>query len=75
MVKRLHALGNYPDTAALGTAEALVQFIRDDSALMARILKAANLMPEEPIEIARRPLDRRARCGLIPAKRVPGGSG
>ena len=47
VVKRLHALGNYPDTAALGTAEALVQFIRDDSALMARILKAANLMPED----------------------------
>ena len=47
MVKRLHALGNYPDTAALGTPEALVQFIRDDSALMARILKAANLLPED----------------------------
>jgi len=47
LVKRLHALGNYPDTAALGTPEALVQFIRDDSALMARILKAANLLPED----------------------------
>ena len=47
VVKRLHALGNYPDTVALGTPEALVQFIRDDSALMARILKAANLLPED----------------------------
>jgi len=47
VVKRLHALGNYPDAAALGTPEALVQFIRDDSALMARILKAANLLPED----------------------------
>jgi hypothetical protein len=47
VVKRLHGLGNYPDTAALGTPEALTQFIRDDSALMARILKAANLMPED----------------------------
>ena len=47
VVKRLHALGNYPDTAALGTPEALVQFIRDDSALMARILKAAKLLPED----------------------------
>jgi tripartite-type tricarboxylate transporter receptor subunit TctC len=47
VVKRLHLLGNYPDTAALGTSEALVQFIRDDSALMARILKEANLLPED----------------------------
>ena len=47
VVKRLHALGNYPDTVALGTPKALVQFIRDDSALMARILKAANLLPED----------------------------
>jgi hypothetical protein len=47
VVKRLNGLGNYPDTAGLGTAEALTQFIRDDSALMARILKAANLLPED----------------------------
>ena len=45
--KRLHGLGQYPDTAALGTPEALAQFIRDDSALMQRILKAANLQPED----------------------------
>jgi tripartite-type tricarboxylate transporter receptor subunit TctC len=47
VVRRLHLLGNYPDTAALGTPEALVQFIRDDSALMARVLKEANLLPED----------------------------
>jgi tripartite-type tricarboxylate transporter receptor subunit TctC len=45
--KRLHALGNYPDTAVLGTPLALAQFIRDDAALMQRILKAANLQPED----------------------------
>ena len=44
---RLHGLGNYPDTTALGTPEALARFIRDDSALMQRILKAANLHPED----------------------------
>ncbi|MEI8151937.1 MAG: tripartite tricarboxylate transporter substrate binding protein [Hyphomicrobiales bacterium] len=47
VAKRLNGLGNYPDTAGLGTPAALTQFIRDDSALMARILKAANLAPED----------------------------
>ena len=66
LVKRLHALGNYPDTAALGTPEALVQFIRDDFALMARILKAANLLPEElDAEVARGRLTAATRCGSI----------
>jgi tripartite-type tricarboxylate transporter receptor subunit TctC len=47
VTKRLHALGNYPDTTALGTPEALMRFIREDSALMARILRAANLAPQD----------------------------
>ena len=47
VIKRLHNLATYPDTVALGTPEALAKFIRDDSALMQRILKAANLQPED----------------------------
>ena len=47
VLKRLHHLGNYPDTVGLGTPEALAQFIREDAALMQRILKAANLAPED----------------------------
>jgi tripartite-type tricarboxylate transporter receptor subunit TctC len=47
VVQRLHNLATYPDTVALGTPEALTRFIREDSALMQRILKAANLQPED----------------------------
>jgi tripartite-type tricarboxylate transporter receptor subunit TctC len=47
VLKRLHALATYPDTAALGTPEALAKYIRADSALMQRILKEANLQPED----------------------------
>jgi hypothetical protein len=45
VIKRLHGLGNYPDTPALGTPEALVQFIRDNSALMARISRPPTSRP------------------------------
>ncbi len=43
MLKRLHGLGVYPDLVNLGTPQALAQFIRQDSALMESIVKAAGV--------------------------------
>ena len=47
VIRKLHNLATYPETATLGTPAALAKYIRDDAALMLRILKAANLQPED----------------------------
>jgi tripartite-type tricarboxylate transporter receptor subunit TctC len=47
VIQKLHHLAIYPETTTLGTPEALAKFIREDAALMQRILKAANLAPED----------------------------
>ena len=46
MLKRMHDLGVYLDFVNLGTPEALAKFIRQDSALMESIVKAAGIKSE-----------------------------
>ena len=43
VLKRLYDLGIYPDLANLGTPQALMQFIRDDSRLMETLVRAAGI--------------------------------
>jgi tripartite-type tricarboxylate transporter receptor subunit TctC len=46
VTKRLRDLGVYPDLESLGTPQALMQFIRQDSALMESLIKAAAIKAE-----------------------------
>jgi tripartite-type tricarboxylate transporter receptor subunit TctC len=46
VTKRLRDLGVYPDLESLGTPQALMQFIRQDSALMESLIKAAGIKAE-----------------------------
>ncbi len=47
ILQRLETLGVYPDTTDIGMPEALAKYIRDDSALMRRILEVADIKPVE----------------------------